>query len=255
MGSRRKSRRHFHDTLKAIRTKAHVEGSGLLGRVLLRRFGPPRLPAWVMHAGVRQHHSILEAGCGSGSLLLQLQAEGFRNLAGVDPFIERDLRHGELQIRKATVAEIEGQFDFVVLEHAFEHIPQPRRVLSDLCSRLKPTGVLILSIPLLGYAWERYGVNWVQLDAPRHLYLHTEKSMRVLASGIAEIADVVYDSGPVQFWGSEQYERDIPLRDARSHRMNGTAVTAAAMAKFEQLASDLNRAGRGDQATFYLRRQ
>ena len=30
--------------------------------------------------------------------------------------------------------------------------------------------------------WEKYGVNWSQIDAPRHFFLHTIKSFKILCS-------------------------------------------------------------------------
>jgi hypothetical protein len=44
----------------------------------------------------------------------------------------------------------------------------------------------------------------VQLDCPRHLAIHTSRSMEQ-AAGLAglTIAKTVYDSSAFQFWGSE----------------------------------------------------
>jgi len=70
-----------------------------------------------------------------------------------------------------------------------------------------------------------------------------------------EILQVVYDSTAFQFWGSEQYQRDIPLLDPRSYQVNPAAsiFTRADIAAFESRARKLNEDGRGDQACFYLR--
>lgn len=246
--------RPLYDALKKVRTRTHLSGKGLIGGVLLEIFGPPGLPDWVTRTGMRQDSRILEVGCGSGQLLLSMRSEGFIDLAGADPFIAGDIDYGRgLAIKKAYIAELQGQYDFIVLEHALEHIPEPRATLAALRARLKPNGVLIVSIPLAGYAWQHYGVNWVQLDAPRHLYLHTEKSFRMLAETMT-IRDVHFNSGSVQFWGSEQYLRDIPLLDTRSYRVNqGNSIfSPEVIAGFEDRARELNEARLGDQATFYL---
>lgn len=246
--------------LKARRTRAFLGDAGWLGAALLRRFGPPGLPAWACRAGVRQHHRLLEVGCGAGDLLLNLQSEGYTQLSGADPFIPADIDHGGgLHIRQRAVAELQGQWDAVVLEHAFEHIPDPHATLRHLAGLVAPGGALILSLPLKAEAWDLYGVDWVQLDAPRHLYLHTERSLGhlVAESGAGlQIEDVDFDSGAVQFWGSEQYRADIPLLDERSHRRNPQAsrFSPADIAAFERRAQALNAQRRGDQATFVLRR-
>ena len=64
--------------------------------------------------------------------------------------------------------------------------------------------MIVIRIPIAGtHAWQTYGVDWVQLDAPRHLFLHTEDGMRSLAAGAGlQVTAVVHDSTAMQFWGS-----------------------------------------------------
>lgn len=242
--------------LKAIRTRAFLQGGGVLGQFLLRRFGPPDLPDWVRRAGLRQDSSILELGCGSGAQLLTMRSEGFTRLAGADPFIDHDIDHGRgLKISKRRIEDIAGRYDAVVMEHAFEHVPSPQDTLRQLVALLAPGGTLVISMPLVSEAWKRYGVDWVQLDAPRHLHLFTERGFRLLAGGL-QMLDVDYDSTGVQFWASEQYRRDIPLLDPRSPRVNAASplFSAEELARFEAEAQALNLIGQGDQATFCLRK-
>ena len=104
------------------------------------------------------------------------------------------------------------------------------RLLSD-------NGVCLLRIPVKSdYIWQRYGVDWVQLDAPRHFFLHTMRSLRLLAekSGL-RIEDSVFDSTEFQFWGSEQYNKDIPLRAQNSYYVNptGSIFTTRELTEFK----------------------
>jgi hypothetical protein len=105
-------------------------------------------------------------------------------------------------------------------------------------------------IPLLSYAWEKYGIDWVGLDAPRHLVLMNEATARntMEASGFA-IADVVYDSTSFQFSASEKYALDIPLvgRDEPFSKRQ--------IREWDLEAKRLNRERRGDQAAFVLKKQ
>ena len=106
---------------------------------------------------------------------------------------------------------------------------------------------MICRIPVAtAWAWREYGEHWVALDAPRHLFLHTEDSMRRLAvaSGF-RIERVVYDSTSFQFWGSEQYRLGIPLMDPRSHHVDPkrSPFGKAQIAEWERRAEELNRRG------------
>ncbi len=56
----------------------------------------------------------------------------------------------------------------------------------------------------------------------------------------------------MQFWGSEQYVRDIPLRDKRSLVEGGREFSRLQLAEFEREAEELNIARQGDQAAFFL---
>lgn len=119
-------------------------------------------------------------------------------------------------------------------------------------------GYLLCRIPIVDcHAWRTYGVNWFALDAPRHLHLHTERSMALLARehGFAEPV-VGYDSGAHQFWGSEQYQRGIHHRSPESHEENprGSLFSRRQIREYERRSRQLNRKRDGDAACFYLQR-
>lgn len=217
---------------------------------------PPHI-TWMRRAGVRDIRAdILDVGCGIGGRLMALRSEGFSNLTGIDPFIKSDISYPSgVRILKQTVFDVRGQYDVVMLHHSFEHMPDPRQVLGQLVRLLRPSGTILIRIPILGDAWERYGTNWVQLDAPRHFYLHSVDSMRLLCeqNGLI-IQRIEWDSGPFQFWGSEQYVRDIPLYDSSSYEVNPekSIFSRTQIDGFRELAVELNRTGRGDQACFYI---
>ena len=105
------------------------------------------------------------------------------------------------------------------------------------------------------YAWRRYGVNWVNLDAPRHLFLHTPDSMKRLAeqTGLT-ISDLVFEGNASQFIASDQYERDVPLADPRSVYSGGLRrwVGVWQARRLAARVAELNQAGQGDWACFEL---
>lgn len=201
---------------------------------------------------------ILDFGCGAGQLLQALYYYGFRNLTGADAFIEKDIFYPNgVKIFKRALRDIEPAFDLVMLHHSFEHLPDPFESLREIRRLLPPGKFCLIRIPVKAFAWEKYGVDWVQLDPPRHLFLYTEKSFRALAAKAGfEVAKVVYDSEVFQFYGSEKYARNIALNektDAAGNDFDET-ISPAQIREWEREADRLNRENRGDQACFYLQK-
>jgi SAM-dependent methyltransferase len=208
--------------------------------------------------GINLRSRILDFGCGTGRLLHTLRYFGFRNLTGADAFIEKDIFYPNgVKIYKRRLEELEPFFDFVMLHHSFEHLPNPLETLRETHRLLRKNKFCLIRIPVVNYAWEKYGVNWVQLDPPRHLFLFTEKSLGLLAEKAGfTIEKIIYDSESFQFWGSEQYLQGVPLNDMRSYKgdISKSIFTAEQIADWEKQAEELNAKNRGDQACFYLRK-
>lgn len=201
---------------------------------------------------------FLDVGCGAHSKwLTALAGLGFNNLVGADPFIPSDQQYGNVRILKRELDDIEGTFDLITLHHSLEHIPDQSKLLAAVRARLAAGGTCLIRIPIVSsFVWEKYGTNWVELDAPRHLYLHSLNSITEIgrAAGL-ELYDVLYDSLPFEFYGSELYARDIPLNDPRSPWINPDSdlFTPDEMERFEADAAKVNAGGRGGRAGFYFR--
>jgi len=252
-------------TLLRQRARYCLTGRGLLGRALVARWGRPRASifgspdyyAWLRRCEVDFDSSILDIGCGLGSLLARLHNDGFSRLTGVDPFIHESVHYAPgFAVLKQELHETDGEFDLVMLHHTFEHMPQPAEVLQHIYKLLRPRRYALIRIPIASsLAYRMYGGHWVQLDAPRHLFLHSVDSVRLLAERAGfKVADVVYDSDEFQFWGSEQYVNDIPLKDARSYAVDPrqSMFDERQIREFRTRANELNARGEGDSACFYL---
>jgi SAM-dependent methyltransferase len=220
------------------------------GGLAARQFGVPEYYEWLRRGHVRLEHSILDVGSGTGRLLHALQREGFTHLTGIEPQVETDIEYPNgVRVLKKPLEDLEAGFDLLLFHHSFEHLADPLEALRQAHRLLNPDRYAVLRIPVAGsYAWRQYGVNWVQLDAPRHLYLHTRKSIQILAdqSGF-RIEEVIYDSTEFQFWGSEAYQQGKTLAS-----LDGVPATEEELAKYRHRAEELNRRGEGDQASFYL---
>jgi len=241
--------------LRTVRNRFVLTGEGVLGRALaaVSDYPFPGIRQWLSREGLSHESRILDVGCGSGELLYDLGALGYRHLTGVDPFIQRDLVHPTgATIRRGTIHELQGEYDLVMFHHSLEHIPDQHETMRSAARLLAEGGHCLVRIPVVGSAaWEEYGVDWVQLDAPRHLFVHSVESIRRLGEGAGlRLEAVEHDSTEFQFTGSELYRRDIPLRAADPSRFG-----RAELRRFRSRARELNAAGRGDQAAFYFRKE
>jgi SAM-dependent methyltransferase len=240
-------------------------GRNVIGKLLVWKygvpssiiFGQPEHYTWLKKCQVDFASEILEIGCGVGHLLLTLGDDGFSRLTGLDPLINGPLQYQNgVKILKTDIYEVEGQFDLIMLHHTFEHMPEHLKVLQQLHRLLKARRYVVIRIPVASsFAYRKYGANWVQLDPPRHLFLHTVRSLHILAASAGFVlAEVAFDSTDFQFWASEQYLLDIPLRDARSHMINpqNSIFSQEQIMGFRRAALDLNMRNDGDSACFYL---
>lgn len=245
--------------LKRQRARHLLGDRNVTGRILSWAFGNTSIPGWAKLCGITVDSKTLDIGCGAGSLLLLLQSQGFTNLTGVDPYIPKEPNYDNgVRILKKDVSDIEGSFDFIMLHHSFEHVIDPADTLRTIHNITARNGIVLLRIPTVSsLAWRKYNEKWVQLDAPRHLHIHSLKSIELLSKNFGfEVESIVFDSSAFQFLGSEQYIKDIPLRDPRSYRngVEGSIFTEMDINHFEIEAKKLNEAGDGDQACFVLRK-
>lgn len=240
-----------------LRNNYALSGRSQIGKWLYSLF-PTQAFEFLRPLQLKPESKIVDVGCGSGALLKLLATAGMKNLLGADPFIPNELNSKDgVKVLKIPITDVYGAHDLIMFNHSFEHIPNQLETLKHVASILKPNGHCVIRIPTVSsYAWKHYGVHWVQLDAPRHFFLHSITSLEKLAHDADMRVDkVVYDSTAFQFWGSEQYLKDIPLRSDHSYAVNpaSSPFSDDDIAGFTQRAHELNQLHQGDQAIFYLR--
>jgi SAM-dependent methyltransferase len=244
--------------IKRPRYRFAVLNRGILGGLLYLLF-PNRDLRKLSYAGLKEDSRILDVGCRAGELLYRLRNVGLTHLLGIDPTIDSDIQYENgLQVLRKFLHEMEPAWDLVMFHASLEHMSDQFAALADAHRLLDDAGTCLVRIPIVSsQAWEHYGVHWVQLNAPRHLYLHSVRSFTLVAEKAGFRVDrVLYDSTAFQFWGSEQVVRKIPLKSERSWLVDPSRsiFSRNEIRDFSRRAELLNRAARGDQAAFYLKK-
>jgi len=194
--------------------------------------------------------SVLDVGCGSGLLISYFKKCGFKNLTGIDPYLYESIENKNYSLLKKELYEINDKFHLIMFHHSFEHMDDPHKIFKKLIDLLENDGLLLFRIPLAdSYAFRKYCSSWFSLDAPRHFYLHSVKSLNYLAEKYGfKIDKITYDSTWQQFYFSESYKRNIALNETFDEFLVKTKKD------FQRQADVLNKLMDGDQACFYIKK-
>lgn len=150
----------------------------------------------------RKGGKILDIGCGTGDMLILLKELGW-DVYGIDidkKAIDKAKTRGLRNLRVGTYKDVDAYpdnyFDSIRLYHVIEHIDDPSLCLKILYKKLKPNGELFLCTPSFESPIQKvFGTYWSALDAPRHLYLFTPKTLALVAKKYNFVVlSVSYDS-------------------------------------------------------------
>jgi SAM-dependent methyltransferase len=128
---------------------------------------------------------MLDLGCGAGHYLLKMRAAGWtvfgselsQAAADAGRSAGLDIRGGELM----DAGFEDEKFDFVRLNHSFEHMYNPFEVLAEIRRILKPEGKLFIGVPNVSGFWARlFGKYWWNFGAPVHTFNYSPKNLKIL---------------------------------------------------------------------------
>ena len=230
-----------------------------IGEILAKYFPAPFYLKFIKVINAKLDWKILDIGSGAGEKLLALNRIGFKNILGIDPNLAEDIEYNKgLKILKKSLFDIEDIFDLILFNHSIEHMEDPFAILKETAKKMVDDSIVVLRVPVAGcYAWKKYGTYWDGLDAPRHLFIPTKKSLKILAekSGF-KIINQFCDSTSMQFWASEQNQRGISLMDPRSYSVNPkkSIFTKSQIKQFVREAEKLNNEEDGDIMCLILKR-
>lgn len=225
---------------------------------IINKFYPNDILSTLGDLKINTDLKILDVGCGYGKFLHNLSELNFKNLTGIDPNLTKEIHTKNLDIIKKTIHQIpdDEKFDIIIFSHSFEHVKEQRQTLEKAYKLLSSNGYCIISMPVkTDFIWNLYGTDWVQIDAPRHFFIHTTKSFQFLSKKANfSIKRTIFNSTEFQFRGSEQYKRGIPLRSDNSYSVNPkkSIFSSEDIKNFKRKSEILNKNQSGDQAIFIL---
>jgi 2-polyprenyl-3-methyl-5-hydroxy-6-metoxy-1,4-benzoquinol methylase len=130
--------------------------------------------------------NLLDIGCADGIFLIYMRKQGWK-VFGVEPREVSALAAREkfgLDVFNGYVEDANypaGFFDAITLNHVFEHIHNPANIASLIRELLAPCGLVMIEVPnFAGLESRVFGERWVAVDAPRHLYQFTPKTLRAI---------------------------------------------------------------------------
>lgn len=255
----KKSNMFLKRILTTKRNEFALFKKSFLGKLLYKKY-PNQLLYIIGKCKLKNDSAILDLGCGSGNLLYSLKNSGFTNLNGIDPYLEKEIIIPHLKLMKKTLNDLpkEDKFDLIIFSHSLEHMDNHYEIMQKVSEILKDEGYIIVSMPVkTDYIWKLYGINWVQIDAPRHFFIHSLKSFDILIKKTnLNINHINFNSNEFLFWGSEQYTNNIPLNAANSYSINPkkSIFSKNQMKEFTKKAYELNNKNQSDQAIFILKK-
>jgi hypothetical protein len=208
--------------------------------------------------GIGLNSKILDVGAGSGAHVKELRSAGVKGAIGVDPFLENDLfENDELIVKKSTLEGLSDKYDLITFHHSFEHIPNQLETLVHARNLLTENCAILIRIPTVSSeAYKIYRELWFQLDAPRHLFLHSHESIKHIAhQADLNLVNLFCDSSENQFIISENY-RLMTSSDANNPQKPiqiPIQFSKEKIKEFKDRTKELNRSLLGDQICVILK--
>lgn len=181
-----------------------------------------------------------------------MKDSGFEAVRRCDPYIEGAIDYPNgVRIDNQGLDDVSTKFDVVMAHHVMEHVPNQLEFAQQLFARLNDSGMAIIRLPTSSsWVFEYFGSDWFQLDAPRHLFLHTSTSVeRVLREAGFTNLRIRDDSTIWQVLSSRLYREGVPFNNHLRwylRHLPGMLISGE-FKKLNNEIDQLNAQGLGDQ--------
>ncbi len=180
----------------------------LLGKLLLFIPGMKK-KMFVSSSGIHNtpNGKILDLGCGNGDFLLEMKYLNW-NVTGieVDDTAAEEGRQVGLNIITGTLEKgtfEDDRFDVIYTNNVIEHLPNPIEILVTCYKILKPGGFLIIkTCNNESFAHILFKENYRGLEIPRHYFVYSPSSIKILAKKTGFVTKSVTTSFNEYIWFS-----------------------------------------------------
>ena len=163
-------------------------GKGLINKLykLARRFTLASKRKLVLKQTGLQTGKLLDAGCGTGAFLNEMNVSGWQ-VTGVEPDEGARLKAKELYhlepLPDTDLFNLDANsYDAITMWHVLEHVHDLHGYFTQFKKILAKNGRLFIAVPNYTSAdAAHYGSHWAAYDVPRHLYHFSPASMEALA--------------------------------------------------------------------------
>ena len=155
--------------------------------------------------------AILYICCSSGAFLKTMMAHGWKP-AGIeiDPEVAEKARQNtgaDIYCGNAPDATFSpASFEAITCVHTLEHQYQPRELVAQAWSWLKPGGIFYVVVPNIA-SWEArlFRSYWYGLEVPRHLTFFSESSLRRIGEQAGFITERIVTRADCHIEASTKY--------------------------------------------------
>ena len=177
----------------------------------------------------KKEAKYLDIGCGDASFLKFVKERGMIP-HGVDPFLKNPV--SKLNIKNVSLHNAKYPiefFDFITLNNVLEHVQNPLKILTECERILRKDGKIFVNVPnSSSLNYHLFSSNWVSLDAPRHLYTFSNKTLSMYGKKCGLLINKInYKSEPFTILSSIIYAVNKILY--RKNKLEGNKLIANRM--------------------------
>jgi len=144
---------------------------------------------------------MLDIGCGAGWFMFQMREQGWE-VKGVEPNAQAaefgrsrkglDIFAGSLLDAKFPA----HAFDYVRMNHSFEHMEHPNQILEEIYRILADNGKLMIGVPNRdSFSARLFGRYWYHLALPVHTFSYSVQTLsQMLSKHDFQVAKVVFNT-------------------------------------------------------------